>query len=58
MSIDRCGTRVVLALLWIYAFSLLAGDNLLPDGTYFYVIDFFGKYPNVGTYVYINRQEK
>jgi gliding motility-associated-like protein len=40
------------------AFSLLAGDNLLPDGTYYYVIDFFGKYPNVGTYVYINRQEK
>jgi gliding motility-associated-like protein len=29
------------------AFSLLAGDNLLPDGTYYYVIDFFGKYPNV-----------
>ena len=40
------------------AFSLLASDNLLLDGTYYYVIDFFGKYPNVGTYVYINRQEK
>jgi hypothetical protein len=40
------------------AFSLLSSDNLLPDGTYYYVIDFFGKYPKIGTYVYINRQEK
>jgi gliding motility-associated-like protein len=40
------------------AFSLLAGDNRLPDGTYYYVIDYFGKYPKIGTYVYINRQEK
>ncbi|MDT8886299.1 putative Ig domain-containing protein [Aquirufa sp. LEPPI-3A] len=27
----------------------------LPDGTYYYVLDFFGKYPTVSTYVYINR---
>ncbi|MHA8075267.1 Ig-like domain-containing protein [Aquirufa sp. TARAVU-A1A] len=27
----------------------------LPDGTYYYVLDFYGKYPTVSTYVYINR---
>ena len=27
----------------------------LPDGTYYYVLDFFGKYPTMSTYVYINR---
>jgi gliding motility-associated-like protein len=27
----------------------------LPDGTYYYLIDFFGKRPEISTYVYINR---
>jgi gliding motility-associated-like protein len=40
------------------AFSLTSDDNLLPDGTYYYVIDFKGKYPEIGQYVYINRLEK
>ncbi|MFM7020300.1 MAG: Ig-like domain-containing protein [Aquirufa sp.] len=40
------------------AFSLISEDNLLPDGTYYYVIDFKGKYPEIGQYVYINRLEK
>jgi gliding motility-associated-like protein len=40
------------------AFNLTSDDNLLPDGTYYYVIDFKGKYPEVGQYVYINRLEK
>ena len=40
------------------AFNLTNDDNLLPDGTYYYVIDFKGKYPEIGQYVYINRLEK
>jgi gliding motility-associated-like protein len=40
------------------AFSLTSDENLLPDGTYYYVIDFKGKYPEIGQYVYINRLEK
>ncbi len=40
------------------AFTMTADDHLLPDGTYYYVIDFKGKYPEVGQYVYINRLEK
>ncbi|MEY4273200.1 MAG: hypothetical protein RL638_148, partial [Bacteroidota bacterium] len=40
------------------SFSLTSEDNLLPDGTYYYVIDFKGKYPEIGQYVYINRLEK
>jgi gliding motility-associated-like protein len=40
------------------AFSLTSDDNLLPDATYYYVIDFKGKYPEIGQYVYINRLEK
>ncbi|WP_395618084.1 putative Ig domain-containing protein [Aquirufa sp.] len=35
--------------------SLLAGDGLLPDGTYYYILDFFGEKPTVTNYVYINR---
>jgi gliding motility-associated-like protein len=27
----------------------------LPDGTYYYVLDFYGKFPTVSNYVYINR---
>lgn len=27
----------------------------LPDGTYYYVLDFFGKRPTISTYVYLNR---
>ncbi len=30
-------------------------DGKLPDGTYYYVIDFYGKYATRATYVYINR---
>ena len=40
------------------AFSLTSEDNLLPDGTYYYVIDFKGKYPTIGQYMYINRLGK
>jgi gliding motility-associated-like protein len=32
-----------------------ANGQELPDGTYYYVLDFYGKYPTVSTYVYINR---
>jgi hypothetical protein len=35
--------------------GLLAGDGLLPDGTYYYILDFFGEKPTVTNYVYINR---
>ncbi|RVU25990.1 gliding motility-associated C-terminal domain-containing protein [Sandaracinomonas limnophila] len=38
--------------------ALLEGDGKLPDGTYYYVIEFYGAYPTKGTYVYINRQIK
>jgi gliding motility-associated-like protein len=27
----------------------------LPDGTYYYILDFFGKAPEISTYVYVNR---
>jgi gliding motility-associated-like protein len=40
------------------AFSLLEDDQLLPDGTYYYVIDYRGKWPDIGQYVYINRLAK
>jgi len=40
------------------AFDLLSTDGLLPDGTYYYVIDFMGARPTIGAYVYINRLEK
>jgi gliding motility-associated-like protein len=40
------------------AFDLLSTDGLLPDGTYYYVIDFMGVRPTIGAYVYINRLEK
>lgn len=35
--------------------SFLASDGRLPDGTFYYVIDFFGKYPTTSTYLYIDR---
>ncbi|WP_238944420.1 Ig-like domain-containing protein [Sandaracinomonas limnophila] len=38
--------------------TVLSTDLKLPDGTYYYVIDFYGVKPNIGTYVYINRQAK
>jgi hypothetical protein len=31
---------------------------LLPDGVYYYVIDYRGKWPDIGQYVYINRLAK
>jgi gliding motility-associated-like protein len=40
------------------AFSLLEDDQLLPDGVYYYVIDYRGKWPDIGQYVYINRLAK
>jgi gliding motility-associated-like protein len=35
--------------------SFLSSDGRLPDGTYYYIIDFFGKYPTISTYLYIDR---
>jgi gliding motility-associated-like protein len=40
------------------AFDLLASDGLLPDGTYYYVVDFKGKKSNIKSYIYVNRLEK
>jgi gliding motility-associated-like protein len=37
---------------------LLAGDRLLPDGVYFYILDYNGVRPRVSTYIYINRLKK
>lgn len=37
---------------------LLAGDGLLPDGVYFYILDYNGVRPKVSTYIYINRLKK
>jgi gliding motility-associated-like protein len=37
---------------------LLAGDGLLPDGVYFYILDYNGVRPTVSTYIYINRLKK
>lgn len=37
---------------------LLAGDGLLPDGIYFYILDYNGVRPRVSTYIYINRLKK
>ncbi|MDF5690458.1 gliding motility-associated C-terminal domain-containing protein [Aquirufa aurantiipilula] len=38
--------------------GLMTSDGKLPDGTYYYYVDFFGKYPNISTFVYINRLAK
>ncbi len=40
------------------AFDLLASDGLLPDGTYYYIIDFKGNKSNVKSFIYVNRLEK
>ena len=37
---------------------LLGGDGLLPDGVYFYILDYNGVRPRVSTYIYINRLKK
>ena len=37
---------------------LLSGDGLLPDGVYFYILDYYGVRPRVSTYIYINRLKK
>jgi hypothetical protein len=37
---------------------ILAGDGLLPDGVYFYILDYNGVRPRVSTYIYINRLKK
>jgi gliding motility-associated-like protein len=37
---------------------LLSGDGLLPDGVYFYILDYNGVRPRVSTYIYINRLKK
>jgi gliding motility-associated-like protein len=34
------------------------GDGLLPDGVYYYILDYNGKIPTVSTYIYINRLKK
>ena len=40
------------------AFSALASDSQLPDGTYYYVLDFFGSRPSLSNYVYLDRSTK
>jgi gliding motility-associated-like protein len=40
------------------AFDLLASDSLLPDGTYYYVVDYKGNKPNVKAFIYVNRLDK
>ncbi|MHA8104917.1 invasin domain 3-containing protein [Aquirufa nivalisilvae] len=35
--------------------NVLTIDKKLPDGVYYYVVDFFGVKPNISTYVFINR---
>jgi gliding motility-associated-like protein len=37
------------------AFGAMATDKQLPDGTYYYILDFFGARPNLGNYVYLDR---
>jgi hypothetical protein len=36
----------------------LASDGLLPDGVYYYVIDFNGSRPAISNYLFINRLAK
>jgi gliding motility-associated-like protein len=40
------------------AFELLANDGLLPDGTYYYILDYQDRKPTLKAYIYINRIEK
>ena len=40
------------------AFDLLASDGLLPDGTYYYVVDYKGNKSNVKSFIYVNRLDK
>jgi gliding motility-associated-like protein len=40
------------------AFSALASDSQLPDGTYYYVLDFFGSRPSLSNYLYLDRSTK
>ncbi len=40
------------------AFGAMATDSQLPDGTYYYILDFFGARPNLGNYVYLDRSSK
>jgi large repetitive protein len=40
------------------AFDLLALDGLLPDGTYYYVVDYKGNKSNVKSFIYVNRLDK
>ncbi|MDF5690152.1 invasin domain 3-containing protein [Aquirufa aurantiipilula] len=35
--------------------NVLTIDKKLPDGVYYYVVDFFGVKPNISSYVFINR---
>ncbi|MFY9158217.1 putative Ig domain-containing protein [Aquirufa ecclesiirivi] len=30
-------------------------DGLLPDGVYYYIVDFYGVKPNISTFIFINR---
>jgi gliding motility-associated-like protein len=39
-------------------FDPLASDGLLPDGVYYYVIDFNGSRPAISNYLFINRLAK
>jgi gliding motility-associated-like protein len=40
------------------SFDPLASDGLLPDGVYYYVIDFNGSRPTISNYLFINRLAK
>jgi hypothetical protein len=41
-----------------HVFEPLATDSLLPDGVYYYVIDFNGTRPALSNYLFINRLAK
>ena len=41
-----------------HVFEPLASDSLLPDGVYYYVIDFNGTRPAMSNYLFINRLAK
>ncbi|MEK6547703.1 MAG: gliding motility-associated C-terminal domain-containing protein, partial [Bacteroidota bacterium] len=40
------------------AFELLSSDGLVPDGTYYYIVDYKGNKSNVKSFIYVNRLEK
>ncbi|RXK50640.1 gliding motility-associated C-terminal domain-containing protein, partial [Aquirufa rosea] len=35
--------------------AFILKDGILPDGVYYYIVDFYGVKPNISTYIFINR---